>query len=112
MNATQLEQWILDIAQTHTEKFRKSVLGCNIGNSLPLSIRYSKSLTQFKHWQNFLRNNILHLFEILRIEQLFLFLLFFVFLFAFSAGSAAQYSTFSNCSFNFYSRATQCLMKN
>ena len=41
------------------KKFRKSVLGCNIWNSLPLSIRYSKSLTQFKHWQNFLRNNIL-----------------------------------------------------
>ena len=78
MNATQLEQWILDIAQTHTEKFRKSVLGCNIWNSLPLSIRHSKSLTQFKHCQNFLRNNILHLFEILRIEQLFWLLLFFV----------------------------------
>ena len=80
MNATQLEPWILDIAQTHTEKFRKSVLGCNIWNIL--SIRYSKSLTQFKHWQNFLRNNTLHLVEFLRIDQLFLFLLlFFVWIF-------------------------------
>ena len=66
--------------------FRKSVLGCNVWNSLPLSIRYSKSLTQFKHWQNFLRNNSLHLFEILRIEQSFLFLLFFVFCLHFRLG--------------------------
>ena len=66
MNATQLAPWILDIAQTHTEKFRKSVLGCNIWNSLPFLIRYSKSLTQFKRWQSFLRNNTLHLVEFVR----------------------------------------------
>ena len=77
MNATELEPWILDIAQTHTEKFRKSVLGCNIWNSLPFPIRYSKSLAQFKRWQNFLRKNTLHLVEFLRIEQLCLFLLLF-----------------------------------
>ena len=93
---------LLDIPQTRTEIFKKSLSfsGCNLQNTLPFSRRHSKSLAHFKNpCQRFLRDS-LYLLELLRDQEL---------CFVFSATSTVQCSTFS--SFNLSLCFTQHLME-